>query len=371
MRIAWFTHRYHPCIGGAETYGRAMVRRFVASGHAVDVFTSDAEDLWYFTDRKRRRIDQPRIAIVDGATVRRFPVRHLPLQRYFGRLLSYAPHWPTRCRSASYMPIIPGIDRVRGDYDAVVAVGFPYTVFSYAAFRTARAAGAPLILTPFLHLATPDDPYRKHYTRPHQIRLLAEADAVVVVTRLEAEAVADWNIPRSKILLLHMAVEHAEVTGGDPRLIRERLGIAAAAPVIGHLATLDPNKGSTDLIRAVARINAGRPSSRAVQLLMAGTTSPDFERFLAEYPGGAPPGCGCSGCSRTRTASTSTRRSTCSRCLRGPTRSASCSSKRGPTAFPWLPRPRGECRRSSSKGRPGCWCRSPRCKGLRTRSTRS
>ena len=288
MRIAWFTHRYHPCIGGAETYGRAMVRRFVASGHAVDVFTSDAEDLWYFTDRKRRRIDQPRIAIVDGATVRRFPVRHLPLQRYFGRLLSYAPHWPTRCRSASYMPIIPGIDRVRGDYDAVVAVGFPYTVFSYAAFRTARAAGAPLILTPFLHLATPDDPYRKHYTRPHQIRLLAEADAVVVVTRLEAEAVADWNIPRSKILLLHMAVEHAEVTGGDPRLIRERLGIAAAAPVIGHLATLDPNKGSTDLIRAVARINAGRPSSRAVQLLMAGTTSPDFERFLAEYPGGAP-----------------------------------------------------------------------------------
>ena len=137
MRIAWFTHRYHPCIGGAETYGRAMVRRFVASGHAVDVFTSDAEDLWYFTDRKRRRIDQPRIAIVDGATVRRFPVRHLPLQRYFGRLLSYAPHWPTRCRSASYMPIIPGIDRVRGDYDAVVAVGFPYTVFSYAAFRTA------------------------------------------------------------------------------------------------------------------------------------------------------------------------------------------------------------------------------------------
>ena len=142
MRIAWFTHRYHPCIGGAETYGRAMVRRFVASGHAVDVFTSDAEDLWYFTDRKRRRIDQPHIAIVDGATVRRFPVRHLPLQRYFGRLLSYVPHWPTRCRSASYMPIIPGIDRVRGDYDAVVAVGFPYTVFSYAAFRT----GAPRVL---------------------------------------------------------------------------------------------------------------------------------------------------------------------------------------------------------------------------------
>ena len=72
------------------------------------------------------------------------------------------------------MPILPGIEQVRGDYDAVFAVGFPYTIFSYAALRTAQDAGAPLILTPFLHLATPGDPVRQYYTRPHQIRLLAE-----------------------------------------------------------------------------------------------------------------------------------------------------------------------------------------------------
>ena len=46
MRIAWFTHRYYPCIGGAENYGRAMVRRFVAAGYDVDVLTSDAHDDW-------------------------------------------------------------------------------------------------------------------------------------------------------------------------------------------------------------------------------------------------------------------------------------------------------------------------------------
>ena len=50
MRIAWFTHRYHPCVGGAENYGRAMVRRFAAAGHDVEVLTSDALDLWYFND---------------------------------------------------------------------------------------------------------------------------------------------------------------------------------------------------------------------------------------------------------------------------------------------------------------------------------
>ena len=289
MRIAWFTHRYHPCVGGAENYGRAMVRRFVAAGHAVDVLTSDAHDLWYFTDRRRRRVDAPRVSSVDGATVRRFAVRHVPLQRYVGRLLSYAPHWPTRCRAASYMPILPGLDRVRGDYDAVFAVGFPYTVFSYAAYQTARAAGAPLILTPFLHLSTPDDPYRKHYTRPHQIRLLTESDCVVVQTGLEADAVADWGVPRSKILTLGMAVEHAEVTGGDPHALRGRLGLPGDRTVIGHLATLDPNKGTTDLIQAVARLNRARPVDEPVHLVLAGPSSPAFERFLAEMPGGEPP----------------------------------------------------------------------------------
>jgi glycosyltransferase involved in cell wall biosynthesis len=289
MRIAWFTHRYHPCVGGSETYGRAMVRRFIAAGHAVDVFTSDALDLWYFTDRGRRRVDAPAVSDVDGATVRRFAVRHFPLQRYAGRLLSYAPHWPTRCRAASFMPILPGIDRVRGPYDVVFAVGFPYTVFSYAGYRTSRDAGAPLILTPFLHLATPDDPYRKHYTRPHQIRLLAESDCVVVQTSLEAEAVAGWGIARTQILKLGMAVEHDEVTGGDPLALRHRLGIPGGRKVVGHLGTLDPNKGSTDLVRAVAVLNAARPADDPIHLVMAGASSPDFERFVAALPGGSPP----------------------------------------------------------------------------------
>src|SRR5215210_3045562 len=284
MRIAWFTHRYYPCIGGAETFGRAMVRRFVAGGDAVDVFTSDAHDLWYFTDRGRRRLDAPQESWVDGARVRRFAVRHIPLQRYVGRLLSYAPHWPTRCQISSYMPILPGIGRVRGDYDAVCAVGFPYTVFSYAALRTARAAGAPLVLIPFLHLATPGDKVHRHYTRPHQIRLLTEAQTVVVVTQLEADAVAGWGIPRDRIFKLGMAVDHAEVTCGIGNRLRNRLGIPHDRRVVGHLATLDPNKGTNDLVLALEWLNAQRPHHDPITLILAGVSSPHFEEFATHFP---------------------------------------------------------------------------------------
>jgi len=288
MRIAWFSHRYFPCVGGAENYGRAIVRRFVAQGHEVDVLTSDAHDLWYFTDRSRRRVEEPSETEVDGARVRRFAVRHRPFQRYVGRLLSYAPHWPTQCRADSFMPILPGIERVRGNYDAVFAVGFPYTVFSYAGLQTARNARAPLILTPFLHLATPGDPVRKYYTKPHQIRLLRAADAVVVQTSLEADVVRDWGVPDARILTLGMAVEHQEVTGGDRQALRRRLNIPQGRTVVGHLATLDPNKGSTDLVRALARLNESRPSEAPIHLVMAGPSSPCFERFLSEFPDGPP-----------------------------------------------------------------------------------
>ncbi|HWE40436.1 MAG TPA: glycosyltransferase family 4 protein [Isosphaeraceae bacterium] len=283
MRIAWFSHRYYPCVGGAENYGRAMVRRFVAEGGGVDVLTSDAHDLWYFNDPRRRRVEEPAESRVDGARVRRFRVRHYRGQRYVGRALSYLPHWPTRCRFESYMPILPGLGRVRGDYDAVFAVGFPYTVFSFAAWRTARAAGAPLILTPFLHLATPGDAVNRHYTKPHQIRLLAEADAVVVQTNLEADSVAAWGIPRGRIVRLGMGVEHDEVTGGDRAKLRDRLGIPDSRTVVGHLATLDPNKGTNDLVHAVARLNERRGAD-PIQLLLAGPSSPDFEAFARAMP---------------------------------------------------------------------------------------
>lgn len=281
MRLAWFTHRYYPCIGGSEHFARAMVSRFVNQRHEVDVFTSDALDLWYFTNKQRARVDRPPREWIDGARIQRFRVRHFPGQRYVGRLLSYLPNWHVQCCHESYMPILPGIDRVRGPYDAVVAVGFPYTVFAHAAWKTALAAHAPLILIPFLHLSTPGDAVNRHYTRPHQARLLREADTVVVQTDIEAAAVLDWGVSAESILKLGMAVDTAAVTGGDRPGFRKRLGIDPGARVLGQLGANDPNKGTCDLVSAVERINAQRNERELVHLVLAGAPSPDFERFLA------------------------------------------------------------------------------------------
>jgi glycosyltransferase involved in cell wall biosynthesis len=206
------------------------------------------------------------------------------MQRYVGKLLSYVPHWPTQCRYASYLPLIPELERTSERYDAVFAVGFPFTNFSFAAWKKARACGAPLILTPFLHLATPGDPVHRSYTKPHQVRLLRESDAVVVVTSLEADAVASWGVPRSRITQVSMGFEPSEVCGGQGARFRASHRIGAEQPMIGHLATLDPNKGTTDLVRSVLALNATRPADDPVALVLAGVSSPHFEQFAAGLP---------------------------------------------------------------------------------------
>ncbi|MDX2035740.1 MAG: glycosyltransferase family 4 protein [Isosphaeraceae bacterium] len=281
MKIAWFTHRYHPCIGGAETYGRAVVKRFVRAGHEVDVFTSDAHELAYYTDRNCRKVDAPERSVVDGANVRRLPVRHYPLQRYVGKALSLVPHRPTQCRFASYMPWIPGLGSIRGDYDAVFGVGFPFTNFSHAALRTARAAGAPLILTPFLHLATPGDPVHRTYTRPHQISLLRAADLVINPTQRASETVISWGISSDRVATISMAIDRRDVIGGDRDRFRHEQSLSPTGPVIGQLGALDPNKGSCDLILACDRIH---DRGRAVELVLAGNPTREFRRFLEEHP---------------------------------------------------------------------------------------
>jgi glycosyltransferase involved in cell wall biosynthesis len=136
-----------------------------------------------------------------------------------------------------------------------------------------------LILTPFLHLATPGDPVNKTYTRPHQIRLLGEADLVVSPTRSATDFLVERGLDPHRLMTLPMAVEREDVVGGDRTELRGRLGLGDG-PVVGQLGALDPNKGTPDVVRAVERLNARR--STPITLLLAGGATPEFEAFLDE-----------------------------------------------------------------------------------------
>ena len=95
---------------------------------------------------------------------------------------------------------------------------------------------------------------------------------------------AGWGVPRPRIVRAAMGFERGEVCGGVGDRFREARRISPGRPLIGHLATLDPNKGTNDLVRAVLTMNEARPADDPVFLALAGVSSPHYERFAADLP---------------------------------------------------------------------------------------
>ena len=162
-----------------------------------DVLTSDAHDLWYFTDRqsapgrRARRVDGstgPGSAGSRSGTV--------PFSATWARLLSYVP---------ALADAVPGRLVHADPPRASSRCGATTTRSSRSASRTPssptprfgprQGGGAPLILTPFLHLATPGDPVNR--TTPGRTRSASWPRPTPWSSRpsLEADAVRELGHP--------------------------------------------------------------------------------------------------------------------------------------------------------------------------------
>jgi glycosyltransferase involved in cell wall biosynthesis len=280
MRIAHVIHRYPPALGGAEAYFARLSRYLAGRGEEVLVLTTDAYDLEAFWSPQARRLPVGQ-TWQDGVCVRRFPIRHQPLQRYWRKLLSLvpSPRW-----QAFHLPCNPHAPDLWGacnqetGFDVVHASALPYAYPILCAERLARRCGAPFVLTPFLHLGDPTAPRdrtRRAYLAPAMRYLLCRADALFVQTLLEKEALIAVGIPDQRIVLQGLGVEPAECTGGNRLEARHRWGIPADAVVVGHLANKSVEKGTVDLLYAMNRVWQTHPETR---LLLAGPEMPNFRR---------------------------------------------------------------------------------------------
>jgi glycogen synthase len=167
-----------------------------------------------------------------------------------------------------------------GPVDAVHAFAFPHTFPAVCGLRLARRFGAPLLLTPFLHLGDPLDPRdrtRRQYTAPPLAWLLRQADAVFAQTAGEAAAIRALGIPAERVVLQGLGVAPEDCTGGDREATRIAWGIRPGERVVGHLANNSVEKGTVDLLHAVG----GRPGLR---LVLAGPEMPNFRRAWERCP---------------------------------------------------------------------------------------
>jgi glycogen(starch) synthase len=292
MNLLHVNAAYPPFLGGAEVYTQAMSERFARDGHPVALVTSDAAEVEYFWNPRKRHV-APGEEDRGGVVVTRCRVSHLPLSpwSFYGlrRLATLLARWPAASapllrRLASLMPGVPelpaALAALEGPFDLVHGVNIALEWPLLAAWQYARRQGLPFVATPFVHVGEHNrQDVLINYVMPHQLEALRDADAVIVQTEIEKVALAQRGVRGERLHRLGMGVDLEDLAGGDARRFRERYGLDG--PIVTFLGVVTYDKGSFHLVRAVERLWAqGRP----LHLAIAGPPVDEFTRFFRGLP---------------------------------------------------------------------------------------
>jgi glycosyltransferase involved in cell wall biosynthesis len=286
MRILHLIHRYPPAMGGSEYFMQQASEFLVRKGHTVTVHTTAAKELDHFWRRDAQSFGAG-AELLNGVRVVRHRLSQFPLQRQILRVLSMAPVAVWQCMTQHCNPPAAGLVREafrpRMEADIVHALCAPYSLIMYCAARIATAIGAPLVLSPNLHLGDLEDPHDKtrkiYFGRPTRY-LLSRADLVFAQTEIEKEQIARVGIDPAKVEVMGNGVWPDECGVGDREAARRSWGIGNGEVVIGHLANKSREKGTVDLLIAAERLwDQGHKFS----VVLAGPEMPNFREFWSRY----------------------------------------------------------------------------------------
>lgn len=294
MHFLHIVQLYWPVPSGAARYFMELGGRLAREGHRVTVLATDAWDLEYLWDGRRRRVPEPE-GMHDGVHVRRFPVRRAPgppivypvvrrLMVELGRAGSAAA--PALRRLAALTPRQPELERHLATAPELADVALVHTTnitLDFAilpAARWARSRGIPHLCTPFVHLGESGSrQIVRYYSMPHQLELLRAADAVATMTTLERDFLVARGVPPDCVTVVGAGVDPAEVTGGDGARFRAAHDIAG--PVVLSMGAAAYDKGTVHVLEALRRLWA---EGHAVTWVQCGPLLGHFEAVVAQLP---------------------------------------------------------------------------------------
>ena len=266
-------------MGGSERYiintSEALARR----GHHVQVYTTRS------VDYRTWRNELPRHEVLDGVDVRRF--ESLRRWAYTWRVLDYGYIHYRKERRIRYQPLImfgsgplsPGLFlsvlRRGRDFDVIHVNTLPYAHLWYTAWA-AKAIGAPLVITPFLHTQQADIFDVEWFNAA-----MRAADRVVVMTQVERDYLVQRFVDPARIVMGGVGLEPEEIRRAAVGGARAQFGIAEEAFAVLFLGRRAAYKGLDTLLEAHLRLRAQRPDAT---LVLAGPTEPYWDELRARYP---------------------------------------------------------------------------------------
>lgn len=294
MRILHLIQRYWPAVGGAETYLHEISRRLVRDGHQVSVWTTTALDISSLWDPRKRSIEQA-TGRHEGVSIRRFPIRHLPgapvtfpvVRRLMITLADLSRGQraiPLLNRMAKLAPQVAGLEEALAahskEFDLIGGMTIGFESLHVPALKTAQQARLPFLIYPLTHFGASDrDRFGKYYTMPHQLALCRAADAVLAQTEFERSFLVDRQVRPERVTVAGAGVNPTEVSGGDGERFRRQHSLPHK--IVFTIGTLCRDKGSLDLVRAMARLwQAGSEA----HLVLAGSPMDDFVSGFRRLP---------------------------------------------------------------------------------------
>ncbi len=279
LRILHVTHQYRPAVGGSEQHvintSEALARR----GHHVQVYTTRS------VDYRTWRNELPRHELLDGVDVRRF--NSVCRRACTWRLLDYGYINYRKERRIRYQPFImfgsgpvsPGLFAnvlLRGcGYDVIHVNTLPYAHLWYTALA-AKAVGAPLVITPFLHTQQADIFDVEWFNAA-----MRSADRVVAMTQVERDYLLQRFVDPARIVMGGVGLEPEALKLAALGGRRAQFGIPEGTFVVLFLGRRAAYKGLDALLEAYLRLRAQRPDAI---LVLAGPTEPYWDELRARYP---------------------------------------------------------------------------------------
>jgi glycosyltransferase involved in cell wall biosynthesis len=278
MHAVFVLPRFHPYPGGYENYVLWLARRLQEAGDSVTVLTTTAWDLESFWLPGFRSLS-PGSEDLSGINVIRLPISYKRWSRRAGRLLGFVPYWRWQAQFARPSFHVVGLSEhlrsLRG-VDVIHVGPLPYNRLLYRGIHEAGRRGCRVIATPCTHFGEENNPQvAKHYTQPFQIELLNQCDAVLALTSTERTRLVGAGVEEHKVAATGAGIDPGEVTDGNAARFREKYNLKG--PVLLHLGTKAPDKGSITVVEAMQRLWA---AGSQAWLVMAGSSLSEFDDFL-------------------------------------------------------------------------------------------
>lgn len=280
MRILQIVPRYEPAFGGDVLYFGTLGAMLAARGHSVRVVTTTAREVHSFY---RRRSDElpPGTEQLGDIAVRRLPLVRLPLHRAVCRVAGAFGIGPLGALRSYPGPLVRRLRSTLSQephVDVIHAGVLTYDTLLLAAWDESRGRGVPLVVSPFLHLG---EPYRRRGSLLSclQRSILEGAGAVLAMTEMERQHLIDAGLPAGGVHVLGVGCDPETMACGSGDRFRRQRGMMG--PTVLHSGTFTHDKGTPHLLEAMKLLwQWGQDAT----LVMTGSLSPDFRRYLLAQP---------------------------------------------------------------------------------------